>query len=93
MEDLDQGKQASMNALSGDSSAEQVAGAFKVLFRQQDANGSGDLDPDELSALFKQMHTLSGRCRPRKALLREVQEAMQRFDRDGSGALDLMEEP
>jgi Ca2+-binding EF-hand superfamily protein len=59
------------------------------LFTQLDVNNDGTLSFEEVRGiigLFEAQHTLGG-----KTPTTEYQAAFQRFDEDGSGALDLQE--
>merc|ERR1711934_943807 len=45
----------------------------------------------ELSVLFKRMYAETGHSHAAEAVQREVTEAMRKYDKDGSGSLDLAE--
>ena len=71
--------------------ADETWGIIQEIFEQYDTNNSGDLDSSELVAVLKDYGKTEGKLRATKALERELAEALQDYDKDGTQSLDLHE--
>eukprot|EP00658_Telonema_sp_P-2_P077471 TRINITY_DN7013_c0_g1_i1.p1 TRINITY_DN7013_c0_g1~~TRINITY_DN7013_c0_g1_i1.p1 ORF type:complete len:232 (+),score=60.81 TRINITY_DN7013_c0_g1_i1:228-923(+) len=59
------------------------------MFEEADADGSGRLDSEELSALMKRFYQAQGKSRSAKRVRLEVEASMAEYDSEGNGGLDL----
>jgi len=64
---------------------------IRKLFDEVDLDSSGTLDADELAVVVRQYYSKEGRSRSAKAVQREVADALDKHDADGSGALSFTE--
>jgi len=71
--------------------ADETWGIIQEIFEKYDTNNSGDLDSSELVAVLKDYGKTEGKLRATKALERELAEALQDYDKDGTQSLDLHE--
>ena len=72
-------------------SAETVLEMLLGLFDEVDTDESGTVDEKELAVMIKDVYKLCKTLRPTKAVQDEVTLAMQEFDTNGDGVLDLSE--
>lgn len=73
------------------SAGQQLVYVLCDLFSEADEDASGTLTTDELSALLRKYYHSEAVGRSLKKVGEEVAMAMQSYDVDGSGALDLQE--
>jgi len=69
----------------------EVLDSLERLFKEADADGSGKLDPQELSETLYEYYKANGQSRPKSKVLTEVSEAMKVYDIDGNGSLEFDE--
>lgn len=64
---------------------------LKELFDAADKDGSGELDREEMANLLRGFYRMEGRSSSWVKTLREVDDAIFRYDVDGNGLIDFME--
>jgi len=84
-------QQESLSPHDAENAARRLVMRFRRVFDEADADGSGQLDVDEMCTVVKICYRETQTSRSSKVVQREVDVALLQYDKDGSGSLDFTE--